>query len=27
VISSLAVLISNFFLTMALNIVYPEGYQ
>src|SRR3954468_16153751 len=27
VISSLAVLISNFFLTMALNIVYPAGYQ
>src|SRR3982750_2389769 len=26
VISSLAVLISNFFLTMALNIVYPAGY-
>jgi phospholipid/cholesterol/gamma-HCH transport system permease protein len=27
VVSSLAVLISNFFLTMALNIVYPAGYQ
>src|SRR5919204_209865 len=27
VISCLAVLISNFFLTMALNIVYPAGYQ
>jgi hypothetical protein len=27
VISSWAVLISNFFLTMALNIVYPAGYQ
>jgi phospholipid/cholesterol/gamma-HCH transport system permease protein len=27
VISSLAVLISNFFLTMTLNIVYPAGYQ
>src|SRR6476659_5520362 len=27
VISSLAVLVSNFFLTMALNIVYPAGYQ
>jgi phospholipid/cholesterol/gamma-HCH transport system permease protein len=25
--SSLAVLVSNFFLTMALNIVYPAGYQ
>src|SRR3989440_6694949 len=27
VISSLSVLISNLFLTMALNIVYPAGYQ
>jgi phospholipid/cholesterol/gamma-HCH transport system permease protein len=27
VVSSLAVLISNFFQTMALNIVYPAGYQ
>jgi phospholipid/cholesterol/gamma-HCH transport system permease protein len=27
VISSLAVLIANFFLTMTLNIVYPAGYQ
>jgi phospholipid/cholesterol/gamma-HCH transport system permease protein len=25
--SSLAVLISNFFLTMFLNIIYPAGYQ
>jgi hypothetical protein len=24
---SLAVLICNFFLTMALNIIYPAGYQ
>jgi phospholipid/cholesterol/gamma-HCH transport system permease protein len=25
--SSLAVLIFNFFLTMALNIIFPAGYQ